>query len=66
MKSKHVVNIKYGKKCNWNSFCQDYDTITLYCTQELHFVVQDCSMTISSYIITIILYCIVLYSIKRD
>ena len=61
MKSKHVVNIEHGKKCNCNSFCQDYNAITLCCTQELHFVVQDCSMTIISYSITI-----VLYSEKRD
>ena len=66
VKSRHIVNIKHGKKCNCNSFCQDYNTKTLYCTQELHFVVQDCSMTILSYIITNILYCIVLYSIDRD
>ena len=67
VKSKHVVYIKHSKKCNCNSFCQDYNTITLHCTQELHFVVQDCSMTIIlSDIITIILYCIVLYSEKRD
>ena len=67
-KSKHVVNIKHGKKRNCNSFCQHYNnTITLCCTQEVHFIVQDCSMTIFSYIITIILFWnIVLYSIKRD
>ena len=33
VQSKHVLNIKHGKKCYCNSFCQDYITITLYCTQ---------------------------------
>ena len=60
VKSKHVLNIKNGKKCKCNSFCQDYNTITLYSTMKLHIVLQDGWMTLLSYIITFVLYCIVL------
>ena len=27
VKSKHVLNLKHGKKCNSNSFCKDYNTM---------------------------------------